>query len=165
MGVRTQSRIGTTEGVKTVRVFSANPKTPDGYNTFIFRRSVERTLSKLSWLPTIDCRENPLPDGITLGDKGVRYSQDDKRRLIAFVKDHAFRQRCTVVNDDFGLFDIGRTFVNEIQCHAISTAREVAAVSSAREIATKMVHLAGAPNEEMGKSPYKFARWLLSGYG
>lgn len=36
-----KDRIGTLEGVLTVRVDSRNPKTADGFNTFIFRRSVE----------------------------------------------------------------------------------------------------------------------------
>ena len=40
MGKRTQSLIGTMEGAATVRVYSENPKTPDGYNTFVFRREI-----------------------------------------------------------------------------------------------------------------------------
>ena len=42
-----KDRIGTLEGVLTVRVDSRNPKTTDGFNTFIFRRSVEESLRLL----------------------------------------------------------------------------------------------------------------------
>ena len=86
MGERTRLRVGTNEGVKTVRVYSANPKTADGFNTFIFRRDIARTLNKLAWSPVIDGSRNPVPEGIVIGDKSVRYSADDKRRVVAKFK-------------------------------------------------------------------------------
>lgn len=58
VGKRTQALIGTMDGVATVRVYSANPKTADGYNTLIFRRVIDRTLKKLSWAPTVDVTNN-----------------------------------------------------------------------------------------------------------
>ena len=141
--------IGTENGVATVRVFSANPKTADGYNTFIFRRSVEKSLRKLSWLPVIDGRGNPLPEGIRMGDKTIVYTEEERAAIRRFVVDVATCQKGPLFNDDFGKISIGRDFVKEIQQHCISTRRDVAAVSSAREIATKMVHFTASPNQEL----------------
>ena len=168
MGERTQALLGTDSGDRIVSVFSGNPKTSDGYNTFIFRRRLQRSLDKLRWAKVIDGRTNPVPSGVSLGDKGVRYSEDEKKLLLRFVKAAASTQRARIENDDFGTFDIGRTFVDEVQCHAISTRREVEAVSSAREIAATMVHVCGSPNEEVVKKKgikyfeYGFAKILLS---
>ena len=132
MGERTRSMIGTMDGAATVHVYSANPKTVDGYNAFIFRREVERSLRKLAWAPVVDATDNPLPVGVAVGEKSVRYTPDEKRTLISFVKQQAALQRGDVQNDDIGGFSIGRTFINEVQCHAISTRRELKTVSSAR---------------------------------
>lgn len=135
--------------MKTVRVYSANPKTADGYNTFIFRRDIARSLSKLAWAPVIDGSRNPIPEGVEIGGRAVRYSADDKRRLVEFVERIAHAQKGPVENDDFGHFEITKVFATEVQCHAISTRREIESVSSAAEIAKNMIHFVGSPNEEM----------------
>ena len=163
MGERTRLRVGTNEGVKTVRVYSANPKTADGFNTFIFRRDIARTLNKLAWSPVIDGSRNPVPEGIVIGDKSVRYSADDKRRLTDFVERIANAQKGLVENEDFGRFEITKVFATEVQCHAISTRREIEAVSSAADIARIMVHFAGSPNEELKrKKPNKYFEYGLA---
>lgn len=163
MGARTRAKIGTAEGVKTVRVYSANPKTVDGYNTFIFRRDIARSLSKLAWAPVIDGSRNPVLEGVEIGDRSVRYSADDKRRLIEFVERIADAQKGSIENDDFGHFEITKIFATEVQCHAISTRREIEAVSSAMEIARSMVHFVGSPNEEMKrKKPNKYFEYGLA---
>ncbi len=92
MGKRTQSLIGTMEGAATVRVYSENPKTPDGYNTFVFRREISRTLRKLTWLPVIDGRENPLPKDVEVGDCKIRYEKAQKKALTHFVVERARTQ-------------------------------------------------------------------------
>lgn len=163
MGERTRAKIGTAEGVKTVRVYSANPKTVDGYNTFIFRRDIARSLSKLAWAPVIDGSRNPVLEGVELGDRSVRYSADDKRRLIEFVERIADAQKGSIENDDFGHFDITKIFATEVQCHAISTRREIESVSSAAEIARSLIHFVGSPNEEQKrKKPNKYFEYGLA---
>ena len=109
--------IGTENGAVTVRVFSENPKTADGYNTFIFRRSVEKSIRKLSWIPVVDGRGNPLPEGVQMGDKTVVYTEAEKSSIRKFVVDVAAGQKGPVFNDDFGNISIGRDFVREIQQH------------------------------------------------
>ena len=159
--------IGTENGAVTVRVFSENPKTADGYNTFIFRRSVEKSIRKLSWIPVVDGRGNPLPEGVQMGDKTVVYTEAEKSSIRKFVVDVAAGQKGPVFNDDFGNISIGRDFVREIQQHCISTRRDVAAVSSARDIASSMVHFAACPNQEVGRRngilyfEYGLARLML----
>ena len=163
MGERTRSMIGTMDGVATVHVYSSNPKTADGYNTFIFRRAIDRSIKKLAWAPVVDATGNSLPAGVVVGEKSVRYTPDEKRTLISFVKQQAALQRGDVQNDDIGCFSIGRTFINEVQCHAISTRRELETVSSARQIAATLVHFAASPNEETkGKKPIKFFEYGLA---
>ena len=152
MGARTQSRIGTTEGVKTVRVFSANPKTSDGFNTIIFRRDVARTFRKLAWTPIIDASENPQPEGVELSDGRVPYSRVQKKQLIDFLVSRLKPQYGAIENDDFGIITLQRSFAKEIQRHAIATRREYLAALSARQIAHQMVHFAAAPNEEIGRT-------------
>ena len=163
MGERTRALIGTADGIATVHVYSANPKTADGYNAFIFRREVERSWRKLAWAPVIDARGNPLPQGIRIGDKTARYTVDEKRKLWTFVREQAKTQYGTVENADFGAFSIGRTFANEVQCHAISTRRELEAVSSAHELAENLVHFAASVNEEMkAKKAIKYFEYGLA---
>ena len=163
MGKRTQSMIGTMNGAATVHVHSANPKTADGYNAFVFRRVLSKSLRKLAWLPVVDGRNNPLPEGIKVEDKSVRYDREQKKQLTRFAVDCAKAQYGTVVNDDFGVFEINSTFASEVQRHAIGTRRELASISSAKEIAARMVHIAGAPNEESkGKKSVKFFEYGLA---
>ena len=163
MGEKTRSMIGTMDGVATVYVDSANPKTADGYNAFVFHRDVDRSLRKLAWLPAIDAVNNPLPKDISVGDLDVRYGKEQKRALTHFVVERSRLQYGTMVNDDFGSFAVNSTFSNEIQRHAIGTMRELAAVSSAREIAVNMVHIAGSPNEVTGeKKAVKFFEYGLA---
>ena len=144
-----KDRIGTLEGVLTVRVDSRNPKTADGFNTFIFRRPVEESLRLLATAPIIDAVGNPLPEGITVGDKSVRYTPEEKKGLIRFVVERAKEQYGPVVNPDCGEFEINSTFTSEVQRHAFSTRRELEAVSSARQIASSMIHFVASPNEEL----------------
>ena len=164
MGRRTQSMIGTMNGTATVHVYSANPKTADGYNAFVFRRAVKKSLKKLAWIPVIDGSDNPLPENITVGDASVRYSKEQKKALTRFVVvERARSQYGTVSNDDFGEFEINSTFAAEVQRHAIGTPRELAAISSAMEIAAHMVHIAGSPNEEVApKRRTKFFEYGLA---
>ena len=163
MGKRTQSLIGTMEGAATVRVYSEKPKTPYGYNTFVFRREISRTLRKLTWLPVIDGRENPLPKDVEVGDCKIRYEKAQKKALTHFVVERARTQYGTVFNNDFGEFEINSTFASEVQRHAIGTRRELSGVSSAREIAAALVHIAGSPNEETtGKRAIKFFEYGLA---
>lgn len=140
------------EGVKTVRVFSANPKTPDGFNTIIFRRDVARTLRKLAWTPIIDASENPQPEGVELSDGRVSYSRVQKKQLIDFLVSRLKVQYGAIENDDFGIITLQRSFAKEVQRHAIATRREFLAALSARQIAHQMVHFAAAPNEEVGRT-------------
>lgn len=155
--------IGTENGVATVRVFSANPKTADGYNTFIFRRAVKRSLRKLAWLPVIDGRDNPLPPDVEVGDAGVLYDKEQKKSLTRFAITCAKSQYGKVANDDFGEFEINSTFASEVQRHAIGTRRELMAISSAMAVASHMVHIAGAPNEEVsGKRAMKYFEYGLA---
>ena len=163
MGKRTQSLIGTMDGAATVRVYSENPKTSDGYNTFVFRREISRTLRKLTWLPVIEGVGNPVPAGVKVGDASIRYANGEKRILTQFVIERARTQYGTVFNNDFGEFEINSTFASEVQRHAIGTRRELSGISSAREIAASMVHIAGAPNEESsGKRAIKFFEYGLA---
>ena len=163
MGKRTQSMIGTMNGAATVHVYSANPKTVDGCNTFVIRRVLSKSLRKLAWLPVVDGRYNPLPSGIKVEDEGVRYDREQKKQLTRFAVDCARTQYGTVVNGDFGVFEINSTFASEVQRHAIGTRRELASISSAKEIAARMVHIAGSPNEETtGKKPVKFFEYGLA---
>ena len=149
MGKRTQALIGTLDGVATVRVYSANPKTADGYNTLIFRRDVERSLRKLKWAPIIDATGNPLPTDVELNDERVDYTREQKKSLIAFLVEHLKGQYGVVANDDFGRFQLQRLFAKEVQRHALATRREYIAAMSARLVAKRMVHFVAAPNEEM----------------
>ena len=74
------------DGVATVRVYSANSKTVDGYNTFIFRRAVERSIKKLAWAPVVDATGNPLP----VGEVGVQVGRRpyyDQRVVAKFKAD------------------------------------------------------------------------------
>ena len=144
-----KDRIGTLEGVLTVRVDSRNPKTADGFNTFIFRRTVEESLRLLAAAPIIDAVGNPLPEGIVVGDKSVRYTPEEKKDLIRFVVERAKEQYGPVVNPDCGEFEINSTFASEVQRHAFSSRRELEAVSSARQIASNMIHFVASPNEEV----------------
>lgn len=137
--------------MKTVRVYSANPKTPDGYNTFIFRRDLGRSLNKLAWLPLVDISANQLPDGFSTTSDDVRYEREQKKAFVAHLKEQLKRQYGPVVNDDFGTFSLQRVFCQEVQRHALATRHEFMAVLSARQIAERMVHFAGAPNEEMSR--------------
>lgn len=149
MGERTRGRIGTAEGVKTVRVYSANPKTADGYNTFIFRRDIARSLSKLAWAPIVELSDCSLPIGTLRSDGSHAYSQEEKEAVRALVVELANRQKGPLANDDFGAISIARDFVKESQLHAIRSRVEIAAVSAARRIASTMVHFCGSPNEEL----------------
>ena len=144
-----KDRIGTLEGVLTVRVDSRNPKTADGFNTFIFRRPVEESLRLLAATPIIDAVGNPLPEGIVVGDKSVRYTPEEKKALIRFVVERAREQYGPIENPDFGEFEINSTFASEVQRHAFSSRRELEAVSSARQIASSMIHFVASPNEEL----------------
>ena len=167
MGQHTQSLVGTSEGVFTVRIQSANPKTPDGANTFIFRRALERTIRKLFWLPIIDGQGGPLPPGVDLGDRDVRYTDEQRHRVRDFVINIANGQKGPVFNSDFGRITLGRDFVKEVQTHAISTRREVLALSRAHEIAESLVHGVASPNEEIERKngilyfEYGFAKLRL----
>ena len=149
MGKRTQALIGTMDGVATVRVYSANPKTADGYNTFIFRREIEKSLRKLMWSPVINMSNCSLPENVLRHDGELVYDQETKEAVRAFVVDMANRQKGPLTNNDFGKISIARDFVKETQLHAIRSTVEIAAVSVAREIASTMVHICGAPNEEV----------------
>ena len=149
MGKRTQDLIGTMGGVATVRVYSANPKTSDGYNTFIFRREIEKSLRKLMWSPVINMSNCSLPENVLRHDGELVYDQETKEAVRAFVVDMANRQKGPLTNNDFGKISIARDFVKETQLHAIRSTVEIAAVSVAREIASTMVHICGAPNEEV----------------
>ena len=163
MGRRTQLMIGTMNGAAIVHVYSANPKTADGYNAFVFRRALKKSLKKLAWIPEVDGSDNPLPENITVGDASVRYSKEQKKALTRFAVERARSQYGTVSNDDFGEFEINSTFAAEVQRHAIGTRRELAAISSAREIAARMVHIAGSPNEEVApKRRTKFFEYGLA---
>ena len=104
-----KDRIGTLEGVLTVRVDSRNPKTADGFNTFIFRRPAEESLRLLAAMPIIDAVGNPLPEGIVVGDKSVRYTPEEKKALIRFVVERAKEQYGPVDNPDCGEFEINST--------------------------------------------------------
>ena len=162
MGRRTQLMIGTMNGAAIVHVYSANPKTADGYNAFVFRRALKKSLKKLAWIPEVDGSDNPLPENITVGDASVRYSKEQKKALTRFAVARARSQYGTVNNDDFGEFEINSAFAAEVQRHAIGTRRELAAISSAREIAARMVHIAGSPNEEVApKRRTKFFEYGL----
>ena len=78
MGARTQALIGTMGGVATVRVYSANPKTADGYNTFIFRREIEKSLRKLMWSPVINMSNCSFPENVLRHDGELVYDQETK---------------------------------------------------------------------------------------
>ena len=142
VGKRTQALIGTMDGVATVRVYSANPKTADGYNTFIFRREIEKSLRKLMWSPVINMSNCSLPENVLRHDGELVYDQETKEAVRAFVVDMANRQKGPLTNNDFGKISIARDFVKETQLHAIRS-------TVAREIASTMVHICGAPNEEV----------------
>ena len=144
-----KDRIGTLEGVLTVRVDSRNPKAADGFNTFIFRRPAEESLRLLAATPIIDAVGNPLPEGVVVGDKSVRYTPEEKNALIRFVVERAKEQYGPVDNPDCGEFEINSTFTSEVQRHAFSSRRELEAVSSARQIASSMIHIVASPNEEL----------------
>ena len=149
MGERTRSMIGTMDGMATVHVYSANPKTADGYNTFIFRRDIEKSLRKLMWSPILELRDDSLPTEVLRSEDELVYVGREKEAVRAFVVSMANAQKGPLVNDDFGRISIARDFVKEVQLHAIRSRIEIAAVSSAREIASTMVHVCGSPNEEM----------------
>lgn len=155
--------VGTHVGIRSVRVDTRNPKTADGFNTIIFRRSVGQTLRRLDEAPVVDGRGNPTPGGVVLGGKDIRYTKEEKRSLIRFVIDRSRLQYGKVQNVDFGEFEINSAFTAEIQRHAFATRREIEAVSSAREVAEQMVHFAASPNEESGgKRALKFFEYGLS---
>ena len=149
MGARTQSRIGTMEGVKTVRVFSANPKTRDGYNTFIFRRELARSLQKLDWLPVIDGETDAEVRKLAVGGKEILYSAEFRKRVRKLVARMASGQKGLVDNADFGRITIGRDYVKETQIHSIRSRAEIESVASARKMAATMVHLVASPNDEL----------------
>ena len=151
MGERTRALLGTTQGIATVHVFSANPKTADGYNAFIFRRDVERSLRKLTWLPEVDVSDNVTPTGFARADETVLYTKEQKRGFVAYLVGQLKPQYGKITNDDFGVFSLQRIFAKEVQRHALATRREYLAALSARVIAERMVHFAAAPNEEMVK--------------
>ena len=151
-----RGKVGTDNGVFTTKIDTKNPKTKDGKNTVIFRRSPTETASEVKNAPTLKAVESALPEGIKVGDKDVRYTPEERTRIRRFVKTAAKAQSGMVDNPEFGTIVIGHDFVREVQTHAISTAREIASVSSAREIAATMKHFAAAPNEEIkaGKNRY-----------
>lgn len=148
MGERTRSLVGTANGLATVHVYSANPKTVDGYNAFIFRREVERSLRKLAWMPEVDVSNGPLPDGFATSEERIQYSKDQKKRFVSHLIKQLKSQYGEVHNDDFGSFSLQRVFAKEVQRHALATRREYLAALSARSIAERMVHFAASPNEE-----------------
>ena len=73
------------DGVATVRVYSANPKTADGYNTVIFRREIEKSLRKLMWSPVINMSNCSLPENVLRHDGELVYDQETKEAVRAFV--------------------------------------------------------------------------------
>lgn len=151
MGRRTESRVGTDEGVCTVLVDSQNPKTSDGWNTFIFRREVERSLRKLAWAPVVDASSNALPDFVTLSDLRTPYSRAVKRRLSDFLVFRLKHMYGRVENSDFGTVSVHRLYAKEVQRHALATRREFLAAQSVRQVVSHMVHIAASPNEELDK--------------
>ena len=151
MGRRTESRVGTDEGVCTVLVDSQNPKTSDGWNTFIFRREVERSLRKLVWAPVVDASSNALPDFVTLSDLRTPYSRAEKRRLSDFLVFRLKHMYGRVENSDFGTVSVHRLYAKEVQRHALATRREFLAAQSVRQVVSQMVHIAASPNEELDK--------------
>lgn len=151
MGRRTASRIGTDEGVCTVLVDSQNPKTVDGWNTFIFRREIERSLRKLAWAPVVDASSNALPDFVTLSDLRTPYSRTDKRLLADFLASRLKHAYGRVENGDFGTVSVHRLYAKEVQRHALATRREFLAAQSVRQVISHMVHFAASPNEEVEK--------------
>ena len=148
MGERTRALIGTADGIATVHVYSANPKTADGYNAFIFRRDVERSWRKLVWAPEVDVSGNEVPEGFAPSDDRVAYTQELKKKFVVHLVGRLKTQYGAVWNDDFGTFSLQRVFAKEVQRHALATRREYLAALSARSIAERMVHFAAAPNEE-----------------
>ena len=151
-----RAMVGTDKGVFTARIDTKNPKTKDGKNTVIFRRSPAETVLEVQGAPVLKAAEKALPEGIKVGDKSIRYTPEERRQIRRFVKTAAKSQSGRVENPDFGTITIGHDFVNEVLTHSISTAREIASVSSAREIAATMKHFAAAPNEEVkaGRNNY-----------
>ena len=90
-----------------------------------------------------------LPENVLRHDGELVYDQETKEAVRAFVVDMANKQKGPLTNNDFGKISIARDFVKETQLHAIRSTVEIAAVSVAREIASTMVHICGAPNEEV----------------
>ena len=142
--------IGTDRGV-SVKVDTKNPKTKDGKNTIIFRRDWREAIENAFASDPIDASSNPIPKGVVVGEKNTPYTGEEKKRIRKFVIAQAKAQTGDVKNAEFGNIRIGSDFVDEVSTHAISTAREIMAVSSARDIASRMVHLAASPNEELVK--------------
>ena len=157
-----RAMVGTDKGVFTTKIDTKNPKTKDGKNTVILRRSPKETTAAVEGTSSLKAVEGALPAGVKVGDKGTRYTPEEKARVKKFVKDVAKAQRGKVENPEFGEIMIGRDFVMEVQTHAISTAREIAAVSSAREIAANMKHFAASPNEEVKPGRNRFMEYGLA---
>ena len=157
-----RAMVGTDKGVFTARIDTKNPKTKDGKNTVIFRRSPAETVLEVQGAPVLKAAEKALPEGIKVGDKSIRYTPQERTQIRTFVKKVAKAQIGNVENPDFGTIVIGRDFVREVQTHAISTAREIASVSSAREIASRMKHFAAAPNEEVKAGKNKYIEYGLA---
>lgn len=157
-----RATIGTDKGVFTTKIDTKNPKTKDGKNTVIFRRNPSETTAAVDQSSALKAVEGALPGGVKLGDKGTRYTPEQKSKVRAFVVKKAKEQKGKVENPEFGEIVIGRDFVREVQVHAISTAREIAAVSSAREIAAQMKHFAAAPNEEVKKGKNRYIEYGLA---
>ena len=154
--------IGTDEGVYKTSIDTKNPKTKDGRNTVIFRRDPRECDALLVESETIKAVEKALPENIKTGDKSIKYTESERIAVRNFVKEKAKAQRGEVKNPEFGEIYIGLDFVKEVQAHAISTAREIAAVSSAREIAAKMRHFAASPNEEIKRGKNKYIEYGLA---
>lgn len=154
--------IGTDEGVYKTSIDTKNPKTKDGRNTVIFRRDPRECDALLVESETIKAVEKALPENIKTGDKSIKYTESERIAVRNFVKEKAKAQRGEVQNPEFGEIYIGLDFVKEVQAHAISTAREIAAVSSAREIAEKMRHFAASPNEEIKRGKNKYIEYGLA---
>ena len=84
-----KDRIGTLEGVLTVRVDSRNPKTADGFNTFIFRRPVEESLQGQSRIgesakekSKADSEVTSLQGQTRIGESAFDAVYDNRFRLI-----------------------------------------------------------------------------------
>lgn len=143
-----RSNIGTTNGIYTTKIDTQNPKTKDGRNTVIFRRALEDSINKLINSPIIAVDGNPLPEGIVIGDKNIRYTADEKSALRKFVENRVAEISTTVENDDIGDILINGLFAEEFQRHGIANRIDMLALSSAKDIAKHATFFVASPNEE-----------------